>query len=44
MLVVSQALDIFVGFLELDFTDNKDLIMIAIDSFLVLFDSTHQPS
>ena len=44
MLVVAQALDIFVGFLELDFSDNKDLIMIAIDSFLVLFDSTHQPS
>jgi hypothetical protein len=41
MLVSSQALEIFVGFLDLNFTDNKDLFMIAIDSFLVLFDADH---
>ena len=41
MLVSSQALEIFVGFLDLNFTENKDLFMIAIDSFLVLFDADH---
>ena len=44
MLVASQALIIFVDFLDLNFDDNKDLIMIAIDSFLVLFDTSHQTS
>jgi hypothetical protein len=41
MLVSSQALEIFVGFLDLNFTENKDLFMIAIDSFLVLIDADH---
>ena len=42
MLVASQALQIFVGFLDLSFEENKDLIMISIDSFLHLFDANHQ--
>ncbi len=37
MFIASNGLQILVDFLEFDFQENKDLIMIAIDSFLVLF-------
>jgi hypothetical protein len=38
MFISNQGLQILIDFLEFDFEENKDLVMLAIDSFLVMFD------
>lgn len=38
MFISNQGLQILINFLSLDYEENKDLVMLAIDSFLVIFD------
>lgn len=38
MLIAANGLKIMNSFMKLPWADNKDLIMIAIDSFMVIFD------
>ena len=40
MLISNQGLQILIDFLDFPYEDNKDLVMLAIDSFLVLFDDS----
>ena len=38
MFISNQGLTVLVSFLALPYDENKDLVMLAIDSFLVIFD------
>lgn len=38
MLISNQILQLLIDYIDINYEENKDLVMLSLDSFLVLFD------